>query len=355
MAYTVSTLTSSLRMADYLTRYRADVDRLAIESTSGKHADMGMVLGGQTGNALSFRSEFSVLNAQLDTNKQLIARLDVTNAALNNIEESATKFRSDLIALRSTKDTLSRVYQLAETELDKLSTSLNSNVSGVFVFGGINTGKPPVKEFDDGTATSPKQRIEDAFLARFGAPYTPPVASMDDPNIASIPKADLEDFLDNQFAAEFSDASWKANWSAATDETMTSTIDKDVTVSGSATANEDAYRSLAQGLAMVAVFGKLPLSADVSTMLIDKAVDKINIGIGETIRVNAQNGATKTSVERSNLTIETRKNVLNLRVNDLENVDKERAAVELNNAKTQLEVTYSVTAKIQNLNILKYL
>ena len=345
MAYTVSTLTSSLRMADYLTRYRADLDNLALENASGKHADMGLALGGQTGNALSFRSEFSALDAQLDTNKQLIARLDVADVALNNIEDSATKFRSDLVALRSSKDTLQRVHDLAQTELGKLTTSLNSNVSGVFVFGGVNTGDAPVKSFSDG----PEAELEKAFVTKFG------LTGMDDPDIKDISAADFQDFLENEFADEFSESNWKANWSSATDDTMTSTIDDKVSVEGSATANEEAYRNLAQGLSMVAVFGDLPLSDQVNTLLIDTAVDKINVGVGQTIQVTAQNGATKTSVERTNTTIETRKTVLNQRVNDLENVNPEQVAVELNNALTQLQITYSVTAKIQNLNILSYL
>ncbi|WP_208990781.1 flagellar hook-associated family protein [Pseudovibrio sp. Tun.PSC04-5.I4] len=337
-------MTSSLRMSNFLVEQRARLDKAAIENATGKHSDMGLALGAQTGTTTSFRSEYSQLESQLDTNKQLITRLDVTNTALTLITDSASSFRSDLITLRDNNGTLDTSSVLAFTELDKLVTGLNSNVGGVYVFGGIDTGSAPVSDFKSG----PEAAIEAAFFAEFGH-------VIDDPLTASISVAAWETFLDGPFAAEFDDTNWAANWSGATDDTMTSTIDVGVTIPGSASSNEDAYRNLAQGLSMVAVFGKLPLTEEVGEAIMDRAIEKLSVGVDQTISITAQNGAIKTNVERTNTNIEAKQNVLNLRVNDLENVDPNRAAIELSLAQTQLEATYAITAKIQNLNIMKYL
>lgn len=351
MVYSVSTLTSSLRLTNYLIDNRARLDNAVIENASKKHADMGLTLGAQTGTTTSFRSEFSQYESQLDTNKQLITRLDVMNTALNNVHTGNSDFRSDLLALQSNSDSLRTASDLAYTELSKLTNALNTNVSGVYVFGGINTGTAPVTDFKNG----PEAAIEAVFNNYFSP------TNIGDPATASIPVSgdangkDWEAFLQSSNFKDLFDAGWNPLWSSATDEKMTSTIEAGVTTDGSGSANEKAFGQLAEGLAIVAVFGKLDLSVEAEKFITNQAVNSLNTGVDGTIAVEAQNGAIKTNVERTNVSILAKQNVLNIRINDLENVDENRAAIELSLAQTQLEATYAITAKIQNLNIMKYL
>ncbi len=359
MVYSVSTLSSSLRLSDFLIDQRAQLDRSVIENASKKHADMGLTLGAQTGMATSFRSEYGLLESRLDTNRQLVTRLDVTDTALDNMHSSASAFRSDLVALESNSDNLKTASDLAYIELDKFINLLNTNVSGVYVFGGINTGTAPATDFQfqsPGTPvpSGPEEQIELAFENYFGY-------GIDDPDAASVPATggpggkDWENFLgSSDFKDIFGDA-WTIHWSSATDEKMTSTIENGVTTTSSGSANDKAFRELAEGLSIVAVFGKLDLDIEAEKFLTDYAVNTLNGGVDKTIEIQAQNGAIKTNVERTNSDIIAKKDVLNLRINDLENVDENRAAVELSLAQTQLEATYAITAKINDLNILKYL
>ncbi|WP_037037901.1 flagellar hook-associated family protein [Pseudovibrio sp. JE062] len=353
MVYTVSTLSSSIRLSDYLTEQRARLDKAVIENASKKHADMGLALGAQTGASTSFRSEYSQLESQLDTNRQLVTRLDVMNTALDNIHESNADFRSDLIALKSNSNNLKTASNLAYTELDKLTNALNTNVSGVYVFGGINTGTAPVNDFKS-LPGGPEVQIEQAFQTFFGH-------SIDDPATESIPAKgdpagkDWETFLDSAGFKDIFGADWTTHWSSATNEKMTSTIENGVTTTGSGSANEKAFGELAEGLSIVAVFGKLNLNTEAEKFITDRAVNSLNSGVDKTIVIEAQNGAIKTNVERTNSDIIAKKDVLNMRINDLENIDENRAAVELSLAQTQLEATYAITAKIKDLNIMKYL
>ncbi|KZK94844.1 MULTISPECIES: flagellar hook-associated family protein [unclassified Pseudovibrio] len=359
MVYSVSTLSSSLRLSDYLIDQRARLDKAVIENASKKHADMGLTLGAQTGAAASFRSEFYQLESQLDTNRQLVTRLDVMDTALDNMHNSASTFRSDLIALKSNSNNLKTASNLAYTELDKLTNSLNTNVSGVFVFGGINTGTAPATDFQFKSPGAPvplgpEEQIEKVFDDYFGY-------GIDDPATASIPASgdplgkDWETFLESPAFKDIFGADWTTHWSSATDEKMTSTIENGVTTTGSGSANEKAFGELAEGLSIVAVFGKLDLNVEAEKFITDRAVNSLNGGVDKTIAIEAQNGAIKTNVERTNSDVIAKRDVLNVRINDLENVDENRAAVELSLAQTQLEATYAITAKIKDLNILKYL
>ncbi|KZK83366.1 flagellar hook-associated protein FlgL [Pseudovibrio sp. Ad13] len=353
MVYSVSTLSSSLRLSDYLIDHRARLDKAVIENASQKHADIGLTLGAQTGMTTSFRSEYDLLESQLDTNRQLVTRLDVMDTALDNIHSSGSAFGADLIALKSNSSNLKTASNLAYTELDKLTNTLNSNVNGVYVFGGINTGTAPVSGFTS-LPSGPEVQIEQAFQAYFGH-------SINDPATEVIPASgeptgkDWETFLESPGFKDIFGADWTTHWSSATDEKMTSTIENGVTTDGSGSANEQAFSELAKGLSIVAVFGKLDLNLEAEKFITDRAVDSLNAGADKTISIQAQNGAIKTNVERTNSDILAKKDVLNVRINDLENIDENRAAVELSLAQTQLEATYAITAKIQDLNIMKYL
>ncbi|KZK81893.1 flagellar hook-associated protein FlgL [Pseudovibrio sp. W64] len=357
MVYSVSTLSSSLRLTDYLIEHRAQLDKAVIENASKKHADFGLTLGAQTGMATSFRSEYSQMVSQLNTNKQVITRFEVMDTALDNVEKSATDFRSNLVALQKDAGTLKTASELAYTELGKLTNALNSNVGGVYVFGGINTGTPPVRDFDYVSPTpsaadpaGPEQAIEQAFFAVTGL-----TIGTDTALIEALPDASWEAFLDSPEFNSIFDASWSPTWTSATTEKMLTTISPGVTTDGSGTANSKAFSELAKGYAMVAVFGKFDIGEGAQELIFDRAINHLNVGVGKTIDVSATNGAIKANVTRTNTDIEAKRDVLNARIIDLENVDENRAAVELSQAQTQLEATYSITAKIKDLNIMRYL
>ncbi|AEV37131.1 Putative flagellar hook-associated 3 [Pseudovibrio sp. FO-BEG1] len=361
MVYSVSTLSSSLRLTDYLIDHRARLDKAVIENASEKHADIGLALGSQTGLTTSFRTEHSQLVSQLDTNHQLVARLDVMETALDNVHTNGSEFRSNLIALKQNSESLKTASGLARTELGKLTNALNSNVGGVYVFGGVNTGTSPVRNFeyesdpaDPTDPLGPEEAIKDAFNTHFGLTIG---LDTDEAAIEALSAADWEAFLDSSDFNDIFDADWSPTWSSATDpdEKMTATIGNGVTTVGSGSANEEAFKSMAKGYSMIAVFGGLDIQKDAEALIADRAIDNLNQATGKVIDLEANTGAIKANVERTNTDIEAKRDVLNLRINDLENVDPNRAAVELSMAQTQLETTYAITAKIQNLNIMKYL
>ena len=66
-------------------------------------------------------------------------------------------------------------------------------------------------------ASPAKLAVAAAFQARFGFAQGDPAAS-------SISAADMQDFLDNDFAALFDDPAWSTNWSTASDEPLSTRI-----------------------------------------------------------------------------------------------------------------------------------
>ncbi len=66
-------------------------------------------------------------------------------------------------------------------------------------------------------------------------------------------------------------------------------------------------------------------------------------------------GNVQEQVKLASERLKVQTDILNRRINDLENVNLEETSVRLNTALTQLETTYAVTARMQGLSILNYL
>ncbi len=90
-------------------------------------------------------------------------------------------------------------------------------------------------------------------------------------------------------------------------------------------------------------------------MVVNKAIEKLGTGIADVTSQMGKLGNVQEQVKLASERLKVQTDILNRRINDLENVDPEETAVRLNTALTQLETTYAVTARMQGLSILNYL
>ncbi|WP_068082040.1 flagellar hook-associated family protein [Polycladidibacter stylochi] len=349
--YNVSSLTMSTKMMDYIEFNKRKLDDLVTSTGTGKHADMANTLGASLGNDVSMHREFLYLDALKTSNSQVKMRVDVMDTSYSAMRKGAERFRADLVGLRDTKGTLKSMEKLANTELDSLLSQLNTSVGGISVFSGLNVNESPMRGFDEKVGTPAKSNrdlVNEAFDAHFGFPVT-------DPRVADITSAEMDTFLKGDFANLFSEANWKANWSTATDDLMTSTVSEGVSVDNTASANAKSYRDIASSYVMITAFGNIGLKSDVEKTIIDNATEKLHTGTSLIIKDQAQNGANVKRVNDMSTDLKAKMDVLNKRINSIENVSMEQIALELNNVQTQLQANYSVTSRLNQLSILNYL
>ena len=342
----ISSLSFSTATNKSISSQTSNLVKLQKEVSSGRHYDVGLHLGSSTGEAVSIRAQFHTLNAIVDTNALISSSLDVGVQALENVSTAASSFQSTLLTSIGSPTARSVIVSSAKGNLDELISSLNTSFNGSFIFAGINTEETPIETYE--TGSSNKTAIDASFNAKFG--FGP-----DDPQVANITVADIEDYLDNDFATEFNAANWGTNWSTATDEVTSSRISATEVIDTSVSANEESLRKLTMAYTMVSSIGAENMSqkafdavANKATELIGSAIQDLNNVIGK-----AGNAQARVSDASDRLAIQT--DTLNERIVDLENVDKTEASVQLSSAVTQLELTYAITSRMQKLSLLNYL
>ncbi|MEP4767475.1 MAG: flagellar hook-associated family protein [Roseibium sp.] len=323
------------------------VNKLGVELSSGRKFDVGLDLGTKTGESVSLRAEFHFLHGIMDTNALTASRLDVSQAALGDVLKDAQDFMASMVALQENPGSSEIVQADAEGNMGLLISRMNTELNGNFVFAGINSDLTPFADYSSPTAPN-KVAADAAFLAEFGI-------AQSNPAVSGITAAAMTTYLNGNFEAMFQNPAWGATWSTASDTVMTSRISASETVSSSVSANEQAFRDLAKVYTMMSDLGNDNLGADAYGVVIEKATEILGSAIAGITSEMGKLGNVQEQVKlaSSRLTVQT--DILNGRINDLENVNLEETSVRLNTALTQLETTYAVTARMQGLSILKFL
>jgi flagellar hook-associated protein 3 FlgL len=329
-------------------RLQRDLAVAQKEVASGRLADVGASLGARTAETVSLRQEFARLETIAVTNASAGARLEVTQQTLSNISTAAQGFASALLAARESQTGPRLAQGEARANLVSLIDSLNTSFAGGQLFSGVNLENTPVARYY-GTPTSPaRQAVADAFQAAFGFPQT-------NPQVATLAGAPLESFLENDFAALFDDAAWKANWSTASDDNIQSRIAVSDVIETSTNANEPVFRKLAEAYTMVADLGVEGMNREGFSTIVDRALSLTTEAVQELAALQGALGSAQARIAQSTTRIEAQIDVITTRINGLESVDPFEAATRVNSLLTQIETAYALTARIQRLSLLNYL
>jgi flagellar hook-associated protein 3 FlgL len=106
---------------------------------------------------------------------------------------------------------------------------------------------------------------------------------------------------------------------------------------------------------MVAGLGLGSLNASTQQAVIVAATQAMQAGLHGVTTVQAAVGMAQQNLSQADTTNSQQLSFLNSQVSDLESVDPTQLSVQINDLKTQLETTYSLTAQLQNLSLVKYL
>jgi len=323
------------------------VNQLSVELSSGRKYDIGLDLGSSTGEAVNLRAEFNFLNGIVDTNALTTSRLDVSQSAMEDILTDAQDFLSTLVALSEDPSSADIAAADSSGNLELLMSRLNTQLNGNYVFAGINSDQVPFNDYSDATSAN-KVAADAAYLTEFGF-------AQDNPAVATITPAAMDAYLTGAFETMFDDPAWGTNWSNASDSVMVSRISASETVNSSVSANEQAFRDLAEAYVLMSDLGNSALDGETYKVVVDKAIEKVGSAIAGVTTLMGKLGTVQEQVALASDRLSIQTDILNERINTLENVDLEATSVRLNTALTQLETTYAVTARMQGLSILNYI
>jgi flagellar hook-associated protein 3 FlgL len=348
----VTFITSTPSLAGSLRQTISDVQtelsRAQKQVSTGRQADLGVSLGLEVGRDVSLGINDSDLTAIANTNNIVSTRLATTQSALTSLATTASSIRSSLLSALNQTGNLDGIATDARIALGNLISTLNTTDGNSYIFGGVKSDAPPIAAFTDLPPSANKQAIDDAFLATFGF-------TQSDSNVSTITPTQIQGFLSGPIDSLFSNANWRANWSAASDTQLSSRISVSQTTTTSISANSAPFVALAKAYATLSNIGLDKLDKATYTSAIATIEQNVDNAITGLTSLETTVGVTQKNVDSANQTISIQQSVIQTQIGTLENVDPAEAATKVSNLTTQLETAYTLTSKIQQLSLTKYL
>lgn len=338
-------------MRQTVSQSQAELLKAQTEVSTGTYADGGVVLGYQSGRSISLTSEKSRLNAIMDSNSIITQRLSASQSSLSNMSDNVQTSLNSLIALSGSddKNLLDTTKQSLQSQLDAFVSSGNTSANGEYLFAGINTSSEPLKSYD---ASSAAKASFDTALNNYMSSNG--IASMSDFTVAQ-----MKDFIENKLSPMYDASSaadtWKTDWSTASDTNMTSRINTAETVDTSTNANTSGFRKFALASVMGIELLGSNIGSDVRQYVSETAISYMGEAVAGIDSQRASLGLSEGRVKTANTTITTQVNIVETAFNSLNEVDAYAASTKINNLLAQMEASYQLTAKMQQLTLANYI
>ncbi|QDZ02719.1 flagellar hook-associated family protein [Nitratireductor mangrovi] len=344
----VSSQAISQALRHSLLRMQSDLVGSQKEAQTGRVADTGLALGIRTGQAVSMARDVGRLQSIVDTNTLVASRLSATQGALSQLAEAGSTYLSALTAAVSGDANPATTQQAGTVMLEALTGIINSSFNGEHVFAGVNTDVSPIAQYQTTPPSAAKSAFEAAFLAEFGF-------TKDDPAAANLSGVDIKAFLDGPVVDQFLGAGWQANWSSATDQGITTRISLNETVETSVSANTKGVRKLAMAATIVADLFSSGLSEGALVEIADTATRLVSEAMGDIAQEQAKAGFTEQRIKNASERTSMQIDIFNGFLQEMEGVDPYEAATKVNALITQIETSYALTARIQQLSLTRLL
>ena len=106
---------------------------------------------------------------------------------------------------------------------------------------------------------------------------------------------------------------------------------------------------------MLSEFGGSDLSQSAQQVLVTTATSLITQGVSSMTTTEAEVGASLSQITQANATMSSQMTILQTQIGNLDDVDANSVATQLNTLTTQIETAYQITAQLQKLSLAQYL
>lgn len=342
----ISSHNISQSLRNQLARMQSDLMKAETEIATNRIHDRGLTLGARTGQTISFARDIARLEGITDSNALVSGRLSATQNSLGQLHDVAKDFLSALTTAYSDPTVIGTAQSQAVAALQSFGALMNGTFNGEYLFAGINTDTRPINDFSD--PASPNRAAYDAaFLAHFGF-------AQDDPAAAGITAAAMDTFFTTVVEPQFMGAGW-SNWSSAADQVITSRIALNETTNTSVSANGEAIRKLAMAAATVSDLLQAPLNTGAQSAVLDRAVGLVSEAMAGIAAIQSDTGILENRVTAASERIALQVNVFKTNVRNMEGIDPYEVSSRISQLLSQIEISYTLTARIQQLSLTRFL
>lgn len=316
------------------TEIRRELSDAQLELTTGFRSDKKTIqqVNGRIGDAQLLRREINQFDRKSQSFALGLGRASIAQNSLSLILDSVGSIPEDLrsASLRDDQRRIDVTALEARSSIETVYASLNAQYGRRFLFAGDQTNRAPMVNSD--------QLITDVEAIVAGAATA----------------ADAETALDTYFGAggTFETALYRGGAGQA----ATVELSENERVGVESKADEQAFRDVLRGLAVSAAAGAANFTDDAErdTLLLDASTDLV-AGIEGVSVLIARTGLTENRISGAQARLASEEAIITEAYLELVGEDPFVAAGRVQELETQLQTTFTVTARLSRLNFTNFI
>ena len=345
-ADTISSASLYLSLAYPLQKMQKNLQTLQTELSTGRYADVGLQLGANTVQSISLYNNVDAMTAMQNENNAISTRLGLTQNVVSSLATSAQTLMQNMSGATSNAS-MAAFVSTAGQNLQDMANQLNISQGGSYIFAGVNSGVAPITNYESSPTSPAKTAMDASFMTDFGMSQT-------SADVSSITPAQMQAYLDGPFAALNQGSGW-SNTSSASSTVLQTQIGPSETRNTSVSANTTAFQQLATAYTMIAELGGGNFTKATAQIISASAIKTLSTAISSLQGVASSVGTVQSDISASNDNMTAQISIMNIEIGNLENVNPYTAQTSISQLSTQIQASYSLTAQMEQLSIVKYL
>lgn len=313
---------------------KANLSRLGNELTSGRKADLGATLAGDFGPYAGIERSLRAVAAYATANSEAAGMLAASQLALGNIQSMGQDLTPALLTASSARDTtlIGAAAADARQKFSAVVATFNTSVADRTLFGGAATDRPALASGEEMLAqlvgAVAGETTATGIVAAVNAWFDDPGGGFETMGYLGS-SADMGPFL----------------------------IAEDETAAVGVRADDQVVRDTLKGYAMMALIaeGALVGNGAEQAELTGAAASRLLTAEGDLTDLRARIGASEARIEDAQARNSAEAAAYELARTELIGADPYQTATELEAVYSQIEMLYTVTARIAGLSFTDYM
>ncbi|GAA6209903.1 flagellar hook-associated family protein [Cognatishimia sp. WU-CL00825] len=333
------------------------LQRAGHELATGKRADLFGDMGSRAAIAFSMRTLEDNTQAYMLSNKLLDNKLQTMLDSIDGIRESVSDVTTTALLSKDEKSNSTFVLQTqARAAIEAILGGLNGSYNGEFMFGGTASNTPPLNRWSEANAATGLSP-EDVLSAVVGTgPTTAAEAASMAAELDQIFASSHSGNPNYNFEATFYNGTPELDGSAQPNNRVVARVSQGQQLDYGVQANDQGIRDLLKGLSMLASVDVNAITDEAAyTAWMTTATDALAAGTQGMLDISSSIGFDQQIVERANDRLSDLSILQRTQIATIEDADPYEAATRVSNMETQLQASYTVSARLSGLSILNYL
>lgn len=330
---TIGDLASTFQMRRFTSESKANMTRLAQELTSGYKSDLGAAVAGDFGPFAGIERSLRAVQAYKTSNSEASTLLTSAQLALENIQTTIQDLSPGLLTAASARDItlIDATSEDARQKFDSVVSNFNTRIADRSLFAGAAT---------DGIALASANDM---------------LADLGTVTAGMTTAADIETAVEAWFD-DVGGGFETIGYIGSTNDMGNMIVADGESVAMSVRADDQVVRDTLKGFAMAALISQGALSGDVDEQanLIEAASSRVLVADTDLITLRAEIGTMEERVENAQARNAAEAAAYELAKNDIIAADPYETATLLETTYAQIEMLYTITAKMSDLRFTNY-